>query len=399
MSEFAAMVPRPDPSTVNQDLSSAQDTTMIAELGAPSLGLTAEQCRDHLASDTVRALLETRSFGRFEVTGIAPALDSLQGVMDAVRVRNPTLFDAIGTAGMLCVRLRRPTSGVPSTRPSNHAWGTAIDIAIDGAADTVPDGRVQRGILELIPLFNAAGWFWGGGFSAADDTHFEVADETVVDWSGGGRFLVTPPTPPPASEVVATQPVSKAQGRQLLIAAMNAANLTDNTLRRGIAAIAAVESGFVPKSEIGYGHTANDRIRAVFGSRVAGLDEAELSRVKRSDEEFFNLVYGGGFGRKFGNTEPGDGFKYRGRGLFQLTLRSNYERYGGMIGLDLVASPDQANDGATAARIAVVYLLDRLRGSGFAAMKAAVGHSTPDIDQRKDARFAEFTQTREFDAG
>ena len=58
MSEFAAMVPRPDPATVNQDLSSAQDTTMIAELGAPSLGLTAEQCRDHLASDTVRALLK-----------------------------------------------------------------------------------------------------------------------------------------------------------------------------------------------------------------------------------------------------------------------------------------------------------------------------------------------------
>ena len=398
MSIFGALVARPDLATVNEDLSSAKDTTMISELGSPSVGLTAAECRNPLASDNVRALLETRNFGKFEVTGIAPALDSLQEIMDTVHAQNAPLFEAVGSVGMLCVRLRRPTSGAPSNLPSNHSWGTAIDITIDGVADTVADGRVQQGIVDLIPFFNDAGWFWGGGFSSEDDTHFEVADETITDWSGGGKFLVTPPTPPPAGSVPAG-PVSEAQGRQFLIAAMNAQNLRDNTSRRGIAAIAAVESGFVPKSETGYGHTSNDRIRDVFRSRVAGLDDNALTRLKGSDEDFFNLVYGGTFGsRNLGNTAPGDGFKYRGRGLFQLTGRSNYERYGGMIQADLLSSPDLANDGATAARVAVVYMQDRLRGTGFAAMKAAVGNSSPDISARKDARFAEFGQSREFDA-
>ncbi|WP_456426261.1 glycoside hydrolase family 19 protein [Rhodocaloribacter sp.] len=41
-----------------------------------------------------------------------------------------------------------------------------------------------------------------------------------------------------------------------------------------------------------------------------------------------------------GNTRPGDGFRFRGRGLIQLTGRANYEAYGRDTGIDYVADPD-----------------------------------------------------------
>jgi hypothetical protein len=50
-------------------------------------------------------------------------------------------------------------------------------------------------------------------------------------------------------------------------------------------------------------------------------------------------------GRRLGNTEPGDGWRFRGRGFVQITGRANYARMTrvlNMPGVDLVADPDQA---------------------------------------------------------
>jgi putative chitinase len=44
--------------------------------------------------------------------------------------------------------------------------------------------------------------------------------------------------------------------------------------------------------------------------------------------------------RANGNTEPGDGARYAGRGFVQLTWKNNYRRVGDLIGVDLVSSPD-----------------------------------------------------------
>ena len=60
-----------------------------------------------------------------------------------------------------------------------------------------------------------------------------------------------------------------------------------------------------------------------------------------------------------GNTQPGDGRRYKGRGLMQLTGRSNYRRYGGLLNLPLEDEPHLAAEPLTSLRIACEYWKDR----------------------------------------
>jgi hypothetical protein len=60
-----------------------------------------------------------------------------------------------------------------------------------------------------------------------------------------------------------------------------------------------------------------------------------------------------------GNTQPGDGFRFRGRGYVQITGRTNYEFWSRRLGLDLVANPDLTfQDPSIAARILVQGMRD-----------------------------------------
>jgi putative chitinase len=101
----------------------------------------------------------------------------------------------------------------------------------------------------------------------------------------------------------------------------------------------AHESGFKPQSEnLNYSAAG---LRATFSK--ARISDAQCQQFGRSASHpadkvaIGNTVYGGTWGSKnLGNTQPGDGYKYRGRGLIQLTGRANYHA----LGLNYEINPD-----------------------------------------------------------
>jgi putative chitinase len=72
-------------------------------------------------------------------------------------------------------------------------------------------------------------------------------------------------------------------------------------------------------------------------------------------DDRFNRLYGPttSVGKVLGNTQPGDGARFKGRGYVQLTGRNNYKRAGNFVGEDLIADPALAKKPELAYRIAV----------------------------------------------
>ncbi|MBR8142116.1 lytic transglycosylase domain-containing protein [Burkholderia sp. AU19243] len=65
-----------------------------------------------------------------------------------------------------------------------------------------------------------------------------------------------------------------------------------------------------------------------------------------------------------GNTEAGDGYKYRGRGLVQLTWKIGYKKFKEIAGADIVANPDLVLDLPVAVRIMMIGMRDGLFRGG-----------------------------------
>lgn len=96
-------------------------------------------------------------------------------------------------------------------------------------------------------------------------------------------------------------------------------------------------------------------------------------------------VYGGR--KDLGNTQLGDGWRFRGRGLIQVTGRANYAEVGLEIGLDLVADPDALLSPANAARAAgafwAIHGLNALADRGdIAAITRAVNGGQTGLAER-----------------
>lgn len=99
-------------------------------------------------------------------------------------------------------------------------------------------------------------------------------------------------------------------------------------------------------------------------SRISEADAKKYGRTatqSANQEMIANTVYGGDWGLKnLGNREPGDGFKFRGRGLIQITGRSNYEALEDALKFDLVNRPERlAEDNLIAAMSAAWFWSSR----------------------------------------
>ena len=94
-------------------------------------------------------------------------------------------------------------------------------------------------------------------------------------------------------------------------------------------------------------------LRAVFGRYFGPAPKRDADEYHRQPEMIANYVYMDEFRKyKMGNVEEGDGWRFRGRGLKQLTGRENYTRFGNSVGMtaeeaaEYVATPAGAIESA-----------------------------------------------------
>ena len=91
--------------------------------------------------------------------------------------------------------------------------------------------------------------------------------------------------------------------------------------------------------------------------------EAVKEKTDKTGEQYFFRMYDINGSRpqvakRLGNTIPGDGIKFAGRGQVQLTGRTNYTNMGKYLKLDLVNKPDLLLDTKISARVLVYGLLN-----------------------------------------
>ena len=145
--------------------------------------------------------------------------------------------------------------------------------------------------------------------------------------------------------------------------------ITSKAARIGILCTIGKESNFEPKFEKGYSLTPNERIREVFPTKCGKLTDEKLNYLKANDERWFNFIYATTVGNRPGTN---DGFKYRGSGFNQLTGRGNYEKYGKLVGRDLLSYPE-LNNTLEVATQTMLHFMNQGSGSakGKAKLKAA----------------------------
>ncbi len=174
---LSKLVPRPEAHTMNPGLVAVSPSYMVQSLGQPRESYS-QECQP-LTNLKLKKHIVSRSVGPFKATGLDLAVESLAQVMEDIRKEQPAVYEALGTAGMLCCRnIRGSSTGI-----SNHSWGTAIDLTLNGVLDRRGDNQVQVGLTLIAPIFNRHGWYWGAAFRTEDAMHFEASKLLISQWA------------------------------------------------------------------------------------------------------------------------------------------------------------------------------------------------------------------------
>ena len=97
-----------------------------------------------------------------------------------------------------------------------------------------------------------------------------------------------------------------------------------------------------------YGITSLLRLTHFLAQIATESDGFQTMKEYASGREYENR-------RDLGNIHPGDGVRYKGRGVIQITGRANYAEYGKLLGVDLINNPELAETPELAVQIACLY--------------------------------------------
>jgi putative chitinase len=149
-----------------------------------------------------------------------------------------------------------------------------------------------------------------------------------------------------------TKGLGKLTGNAGVVAgALIAAGLSSKAQANILAQVES-ESNFRPRSE-NLNYSTPEAIQKTFGkNRIPTLEFAKT--LVNNPEALANHVYA----KTDGNSQPGDGWKYRGRGFLQHTGKNQYEAIKKYTGIDVVTNPDLLNDPVVAAKAIPWFFLE-----------------------------------------
>ena len=274
-------------------------------------------------------------------------------------------------------------AAVPGT--SNHGWGSAVDLDLSPEAQEWLNTNAERFGFSTIAR---EPWHWEHKASVSfaktgkEDPNASKSDividsnlvnrlisklkEKNFDQKDLDKFSVGKRTPGKGPNFKSGSGDFPKENIEALEQAMDRHGITNEFARKAILGVISKESPRLA-GEASYIDTPISRIRQVYSSKLASYSDEQIESWKKSgkerfDELFWEAVYGG----KFGNTSPGDGAKYRGRGFNQLTFKGNYqnlqnlyEKEGSKLGkINIVENPELLEKPEVAAEFAVLYFID-----------------------------------------
>ena len=251
-------------------------------------------------------------------------------------------------------------------------WSTALELAskgweaLSGFAGQASDWLKEKTGVDLRKAYGeakeTAGSLIDGAKSAVSGVMDKVSDaasSAVASVKSGARAVAD------ATGVTAVArsirgAASHAEGKAAMRKAMAEANITDPNEQAAFLAQMDHESAGFTRLEESVKYSPK-RFLEMFGKRAGISTEEEAKAIlSKGPEATGEAMYGGAWGAKnLGNTQAGDGYRFRGRGYTQLTGRANYAAAGKALGIDLENNPDLAQDPEVAAKISTWYWKNR----------------------------------------
>ncbi len=264
-----------------------------------------------------------------------------------------------------------------------ETWGSSLSFILTRRVGSAAS-EVDEGWKDWVAGAGAAAMLAGGGGAAYDAYKASQKEpEAVVakapsDFNKGVQKI--------AKDAVPKQLVTGSPHEKFLTSAAVAAGIKGEELAQFLGQTAHESNNFKDLVELG-GSNYFKKYEPVFkkDKKKKFVMDPKTGKPKNFNPKATRL----------GNTMPGDGEKYKGRGYIQLTGKYNYEQASKALGLDLVKNPQLVEKPEVAAKVAVWFWQNRVQSkvSDFGDTKASTKPINPGLkhlDQRKE-KFGKFT--------